>query len=173
MTTDDILGLYFWDTIIQQQQQQLDQISQDYHENNPHHNVIKDDVFLAQPTSILEYYDDVSSESSSIITSPPTQFLSQPLLDIFGTDIMLPALEPESPLPTLKKRRKKSSTIEPVLVKKQKRDSQLIEPIITKDGNKTVFQQLTEQSIDWCRYCGTTEGVNWRPGPWGKRTLCK
>ncbi|RKP08239.1 hypothetical protein THASP1DRAFT_23732 [Thamnocephalis sphaerospora] len=36
----------------------------------------------------------------------------------------------------------------------------------------TIFEQLTEASIDWCRYCGTTEGVNWRPGPWGKRTLC-
>ena len=37
----------------------------------------------------------------------------------------------------------------------------------------TIFQQLTQSGIDWCRYCGTTEGVNWRPGPWGKRTLCK
>ncbi|GAN00598.1 hypothetical protein MAM1_0001d00020 [Mucor ambiguus] len=40
------------------------------------------------------------------------------------------------------------------------------------DDNSTVFQQLTDASVDWCRYCGTTEGVNWRPGPWGKRTLC-
>ncbi|KAI9363735.1 hypothetical protein BD770DRAFT_380335 [Pilaira anomala] len=40
------------------------------------------------------------------------------------------------------------------------------------DDKKTVFQHLTEAGIDWCRYCGTTEGVNWRPGPWGKRTLC-
>lgn len=36
----------------------------------------------------------------------------------------------------------------------------------------TIYQTLTKASIDWCRYCGTTEGVNWRPGPWGKRTLC-
>lgn len=49
---------------------------------------------------------------------------------------------------------------------------QLIESVAEKDL-KTVFQHLTEASIDWCRYCGTTEGVNWRPGPWGKRTLCK
>ncbi|CAB5191867.1 unnamed protein product [Rhizophagus irregularis] len=34
------------------------------------------------------------------------------------------------------------------------------------------LQTLTKSGIDWCRYCGTTEGVNWRPGPWGKRTLC-
>ncbi|KAL9537300.1 hypothetical protein MBANPS3_011899 [Mucor bainieri] len=40
------------------------------------------------------------------------------------------------------------------------------------DDNSTMFQQLTDASVDWCRYCGTTEGVNWRPGPWGKRTLC-
>ncbi|KAG2215221.1 hypothetical protein INT46_006624 [Mucor plumbeus] len=51
---------------------------------------------------------------------------------------------------------------------------QLIETIAEneKTYNKTVFQQLTDASIDWCRYCGTTEDVNWRPGPWGKRTLC-
>ncbi|KAG0168000.1 hypothetical protein DFQ28_005378 [Apophysomyces sp. BC1034] len=36
----------------------------------------------------------------------------------------------------------------------------------------TLYQKLTKANIDWCRYCGTTEGVNWRPGPWGKRTLC-
>ncbi|KAI9593776.1 hypothetical protein BDF19DRAFT_424108 [Syncephalis fuscata] len=41
-----------------------------------------------------------------------------------------------------------------------------------KTQRPTVFEQLTEASVDWCRYCGTTEGVNWRPGPWGKRTLC-
>ncbi|ORY97365.1 hypothetical protein BCR43DRAFT_489658 [Syncephalastrum racemosum] len=40
------------------------------------------------------------------------------------------------------------------------------------DGNITLFERLTQAGIDWCRYCGTTEGVNWRPGPWGKRTLC-
>jgi hypothetical protein len=36
----------------------------------------------------------------------------------------------------------------------------------------TLYEFLTQNGIDWCRYCGTTEGVNWRPGPWGKRTLC-
>ncbi|KAI7883056.1 hypothetical protein K492DRAFT_205748 [Lichtheimia hyalospora FSU 10163] len=40
------------------------------------------------------------------------------------------------------------------------------------DEHLTVFERLTQAGIDWCRYCGTTEGVNWRPGPWGKRTLC-
>ncbi|KAI8985463.1 hypothetical protein BDB01DRAFT_834988 [Pilobolus umbonatus] len=41
-----------------------------------------------------------------------------------------------------------------------------------KKATPTLYQKLTEKNIDWCRYCGTTEGVNWRPGPWGKRTLC-
>ncbi|KAI8070489.1 hypothetical protein BC940DRAFT_235849 [Gongronella butleri] len=36
----------------------------------------------------------------------------------------------------------------------------------------SIYQKLTKANMDWCRYCGTTEGVNWRPGPWGKRTLC-
>ncbi|KAJ2713494.1 hypothetical protein H4R19_002223, partial [Coemansia spiralis] len=36
----------------------------------------------------------------------------------------------------------------------------------------TVFEELSRSGVDWCRYCGTTEGINWRPGPWGKRTLC-
>ncbi|OLY80006.1 hypothetical protein AYI68_g5911 [Smittium mucronatum] len=36
----------------------------------------------------------------------------------------------------------------------------------------TIFEELTKMGVDWCRYCGTTEGINWRPGPWGKRTLC-
>ncbi|KAI9491599.1 hypothetical protein BDB00DRAFT_832125 [Zychaea mexicana] len=39
-------------------------------------------------------------------------------------------------------------------------------------AHPTIYQKLTKQNVDWCRYCGTTEGVNWRPGPWGKRTLC-
>ncbi|KAF9922739.1 hypothetical protein FBU30_007136 [Linnemannia zychae] len=42
----------------------------------------------------------------------------------------------------------------------------------SKAQSPTLFQMLTKANIDWCRYCGTTEGVNWRPGPWGKRTLC-
>ncbi|KAJ2645167.1 hypothetical protein GGH99_008326 [Coemansia sp. RSA 1285] len=36
----------------------------------------------------------------------------------------------------------------------------------------TIFEDLLNNGVDWCRYCGTTEGINWRPGPWGKRTLC-
>lgn len=36
----------------------------------------------------------------------------------------------------------------------------------------SIFQKFEEANTDWCRYCGTTNGVNWRPGPWGKKTLC-
>lgn len=35
-----------------------------------------------------------------------------------------------------------------------------------------IFEAMTAAGVDWCRYCGTTNGVNWRPGPWGQRTLC-
>ncbi|CAJ0629229.1 4426_t:CDS:10 [Entrophospora sp. SA101] len=41
------------------------------------------------------------------------------------------------------------------------------------DLRQQPLAQAVASGIDWCRYCGTTEGVNWRPGPWGKRTLCK
>ncbi|KAL1918691.1 uncharacterized protein VTP21DRAFT_2713 [Calcarisporiella thermophila] len=46
-----------------------------------------------------------------------------------------------------------------------------VPPRPTKLPN-TLYSELTREKRDWCRYCGTTEGVNWRPGPWGKRTLC-
>lgn len=39
-------------------------------------------------------------------------------------------------------------------------------------SQKTLYQILLEKNLNWCRYCGTTEGVSWRPGPWGKNTLC-
>lgn len=37
---------------------------------------------------------------------------------------------------------------------------------------QNIFDVLTEKNINWCKYCGTTQGVNWRPGPWGPKTLC-
>ncbi|KAI7906861.1 uncharacterized protein BX663DRAFT_494018 [Cokeromyces recurvatus] len=72
---------------------------------------------------------------------------------------------------------KKTSTI-----KRKISSSNIINPMNEHSNNKkklkvshsteTLFENLTRSGIDWCRYCGTTEGVNWRPGPWGKRTLC-
>ncbi len=52
-------------------------------------------------------------------------------------------------------------------------DSHLPQAPPRPTATPTIYQKLTKANIDWCRYCGTTEGVNWRPGPWGKRTLCK
>ena len=40
----------------------------------------------------------------------------------------------------------------------------------------TIFQAFTQSNLDWCRYCGVTmltQTAAFRPGPWGKRTLCK
>ncbi|KAJ1945635.1 hypothetical protein EC988_005712, partial [Linderina pennispora] len=52
-------------------------------------------------------------------------------------------------------------------------DSTAPEPAAVRASLRpTVFEEMTHSGIDWCRYCGTTEGINWRPGPWGKRTLC-
>lgn len=38
--------------------------------------------------------------------------------------------------------------------------------------DETIYQILSKLGTAWCRYCGTTCGVNWRTGPWGKKTLC-
>lgn len=126
--------------------------------------------------------------------SPPTQYMKEDwshLLDIFGTDMVydLPIMHEQQQQQenlvennnkkrvaddeSRQKRRKKSKTLMESN-KKLKKEEQidLVEPM-KDDDEKTLYQYLTEQSIDWCRYCGTTEGVNWRPGPWGKRTLCK
>ncbi|KAJ2461219.1 hypothetical protein GGF42_000333 [Coemansia sp. RSA 2424] len=52
-------------------------------------------------------------------------------------------------------------------------DETAVEPGVVRESQRpTVFEELSHNGIDWCRYCGTTEGINWRPGPWGKRTLC-
>ncbi|KAI9209818.1 uncharacterized protein BJ171DRAFT_8020 [Polychytrium aggregatum] len=39
----------------------------------------------------------------------------------------------------------------------------------------TIYESFSQSSIDWCRYCGVTQYAQtaaFRPGPWGKRTLC-
>ncbi|KAJ2747922.1 hypothetical protein GGI20_000009 [Coemansia sp. BCRC 34301] len=52
-------------------------------------------------------------------------------------------------------------------------DDVAAEPGMVRESMRpTVFEELSHNGVDWCRYCGTTEGINWRPGPWGKRTLC-
>ncbi|CAG8607696.1 37830_t:CDS:2 [Gigaspora margarita] len=68
----------------------------------------------------------------------------------------------DSPVPT--------TIVLPIEKPQESEVLELTAPRSTK--SPTVFETLTKSGIDWCRYCGTTEGVNWRPGPWGKRTLC-
>ncbi|KAJ2869720.1 hypothetical protein GGI22_000060 [Coemansia erecta] len=52
-------------------------------------------------------------------------------------------------------------------------DSSVSAPAAVRESLRpTIFEDLSNNGVDWCRYCGTTEGINWRPGPWGKRTLC-
>jgi hypothetical protein len=45
--------------------------------------------------------------------------------------------------------------------------------ILGSNTEPTIYAVLVKENINWCRYCGTTNGVCWRPGPWAKNTLCK
>ncbi|ORX62178.1 hypothetical protein DM01DRAFT_253265 [Hesseltinella vesiculosa] len=65
-----------------------------------------------------------------------------------------------------------SKHILPLLKRKRKQPDHSTSMKKRPRSANTLFEQLSLAGIDWCRYCGTTEGVNWRPGPWGKRTLC-
>ncbi len=44
----------------------------------------------------------------------------------------------------------------------------------TLDRSRPIYEQLDENGIDWCRYCGAAgdTGTFWKLGPWGDRTLC-
>ena len=39
-----------------------------------------------------------------------------------------------------------------------------------EEGN--LYVRLDRHRKHWCRFCGTTAGYKWYPGPWGKSTLC-
>ena len=43
------------------------------------------------------------------------------------------------------------------------------------DTGLNIFEALSRACMPWCRYCGSTESREglWRPGPWGKDTLCR
>ena len=41
------------------------------------------------------------------------------------------------------------------------------------DETLPLFEALNAAGVPWCRYCGTTESLSWRPGPWGPNTLCR
>ncbi|CAO3642775.1 unnamed protein product [Cunninghamella blakesleeana] len=87
-------------------------------------------------------------------------------------------------LPKKPKQPKKSKLINTATVSSSNNSSPLVHTPENNDNDHlekvdprpthhpTLYEKLTGANMDWCRYCGTTEGVNWRPGPWGKRTLC-
>ncbi|KAF7725940.1 hypothetical protein EC973_009177 [Apophysomyces ossiformis] len=81
--------------------------------------------------------------------------------------------EEEEPIKTNRRIKRRKKSILPC--KKQPKKKSVTPPVVIEQAQDglTLFENLTQAGIDWCRYCGTTEGVNWRPGPWGKRTLCK
>ncbi|TPX64023.1 hypothetical protein SpCBS45565_g06207 [Spizellomyces sp. 'palustris'] len=47
--------------------------------------------------------------------------------------------------------------------------------VVRQSHRPTVYEEFTQKGIDWCRYCGVTKAgqtAAFRPGPWGRRTLC-
>ncbi|KAI9486468.1 MAG: hypothetical protein EXX96DRAFT_516519 [Benjaminiella poitrasii] len=143
--------------------------------------LVKDDVFLAPLITAqvgIKQVDDNTNNIPTPCLSPvtsPSDFLynHEPLFDDTDDDGYYSEQEDEAiKAPHLVT----NKTISPFVPNKTKRK------IITSETNQskklkathptTLFENLTQSGIDWCRYCGTTEGVNWRPGPWGKRTLC-
>ncbi|CAO3687194.1 unnamed protein product [Rhizopus stolonifer] len=153
--------------------------------------LVKDDVFLAQPwidhddTASLSSYSSTELPCLPPVTSP-TNFLynHEPLFDGIEDDFMKDGMYSDTEIDkqethnnrkliakkekNRQKRRKRLGLYKKLLPNKKSSDI----PVVDDFSPKTMFQHLTESNIDWCRYCGTTEGVNWRPGPWGKRTLC-
>ncbi|KAI9245962.1 hypothetical protein BY458DRAFT_528306 [Sporodiniella umbellata] len=122
--------------------------------------LMKDDVFLAQPWIDHDDTASLSSHSSAeLLSLSPTHFLPnhEPLFDGIGN----PWMEIDSLAPP---------PVDPISQKENVKQRQCYQQSLF--STQSIFQQLTDAQIDWCRYCGTTEGVNWRPGPWGKRTLC-
>ncbi|KAI1308432.1 hypothetical protein EDD11_004283 [Mortierella claussenii] len=93
------------------------------------------------------------SDAKIVLPSPPSLAVKQPVAEV----AVVTKATILSPAPV-------SYSAAPVTTKVSCESKQAKSP--------TLFQILTKANIDWCRYCGTTEGVNWRPGPWGKRTLC-
>ncbi|KAI8084048.1 uncharacterized protein B0P05DRAFT_535992 [Gilbertella persicaria] len=143
--------------------------------------LVKDDVFLApsSPSSQHDFIMILNEPPSSSTTIPtpclspvtsPSDFLcdSEPLFE----GLLLTDVEEEDVLPSTPcSIEEEDVPSEPVENKRKRKSNGLFLPS-KKAKCRTVFERLTESGIDWCRYCGTTEGVNWRPGPWGKRTLC-
>lgn len=132
--------------------------------------IVKDDVFFAPSTEMcLNTITHMPTPCLSPVTSP-SDFLyeKEPLFD--GIENYLVDEQQDSDydlLPSTPSTTTSAGDDEDI-------DSLCHTTLFKLNSDKiTLFEQLTQAGIDWCRYCGTTEGVNWRPGPWGKRTLCK
>ncbi|CAO3688840.1 unnamed protein product [Rhizopus stolonifer] len=131
--------------------------------------IVKDDVFFAPSTEMcLNTITHMPTPCLSPVTSP-SDFLyeKEPLFD--GIENYLVDEQQDSDydlLPSTPSTTTSAGDDEDI-------DSLCHTTLFKLNSDKiTLFEQLTQAGIDWCRYCGTTEGVNWRPGPWGKRTLC-
>lgn len=132
----------------------------------PQQRLVKDDVFFAPLEQKIKENITIPTPCLSPVTSP-SDFLydHEPLFD--GIDPLDEEKE-EDKKPKRKSLKRKIIELENELSEYKKKYTKL-----SHNNKKTVFEKLSQSGIDWCRYCGTTEGVNWRPGPWGKRTLCK
>ncbi|KAI9278052.1 hypothetical protein BY458DRAFT_503653 [Sporodiniella umbellata] len=120
--------------------------------------VIRDDVFFAP--SFTMYSGAISALAAPCLppVTPPSDLLvdQEPLFEGI-VDLSTEEVSVRRP-------EKRPGAIMSLKIKKRKH---------TKPNTKTRFEQLTLKGGVWCRYCGVTEDVNWRPGPWGKKTLCK
>lgn len=65
-----------------------------------------------------------------------------------------------------------SSAPRPLLFMKTVEEAPKAAPQLPLSSELPIYEAFTAAGIDWCRYCGTTAGTSWRPGPWGPRSLC-
>ncbi|KAI8341886.1 hypothetical protein BC941DRAFT_414753 [Chlamydoabsidia padenii] len=133
---------------------------------------LKDDCFLQPSYELTCSPSSTTFNNNTSTTASPSNSI-EPLFD--GIDMNHPdphrLITPSRSEP----RKRKSHPVKKQQGQQKKRRKQQTmthRHSVSGDNNCTLFDQLTLAGIDWCRYCGTTEGVNWRPGPWGKRTLC-
>lgn len=125
---------------------------------------------------------DTLFDDSDVYTSDEEDEQQDEEEDDSEYDVSEPEVSKKSDVPVANTRRTSNAPIHPTQPapqqqlptspqQQQTKRTDLAAPRHTE--TPTIFQKLTKANVDWCRYCGTTEGVNWRPGPWGKRTLCK
>ncbi|CAO3591592.1 unnamed protein product [Absidia cylindrospora] len=160
-----------------------------------HHHHYKDTITNTATKQERSIDSDVDTQHHDVL--PPSPSLSRSSSSLTLSDIEQDAYQQQRTTTTLAKplkRKRKNTTSRQQQLQQQQRPrhrqkkqkqvrrhalggSSTITTTTTTTNtlettDSTLFEQLSYAGIDWCRYCGTTEGVNWRPGPWGKRTLC-